>query len=903
MKFSRPFTILISVLISFSIHASLPFSNEKDFIEYVKNIDFDKIENASPLSAYMTDSRSMPEDPILLKGIQLFNDGKQEESVKHWKKINNYKNTKEQREFAQYQLFHISQFGMVDPYYDGRPSTMDRNNGMYLDGYYTSYPENDVWLSELILKCNYDLPSFDPYVWIEICNSEFNTKRMINSISDLNMLHSLLKASYPLSRIKSLSNFPKPNIFTDIEDICKYIHFEKDNKNIDYTYLYNRYVNTKKNLPKNEVLKKGILLDMKGEHEKSYKYFNKIASKRDDLSLFAYAEYQCWHILAFGEVDPYFDGRPSDISRKYLGEISVPFLQAKKFKNNKCHSIKTNLIKIIEALGALSNSDEEIDLNDYFEWMKYSCKTQLKYSYCKPYICDEDLFDFVLMSIFKPGRNANKLSVNFYKLFYDSDWDRLKYKDFPTMAEKIKIFIPLLSNMKIDDKYNFYGIGLDANKLYSKAVNMMRKSSLELFFDKVYESDDYMNKTMAIYLLRSALWGNWDAMNNLIIISAKDIKRSNSSSNFNWSKELCELPEVFHGIKEFKQYNSMIDSYKVLFDDVFAGYMAENVEHIKQLEREQRIKEAKDAEKKARRSEFWGNIGRAFVDAVMDGLNSYAQTLNNGNAYNSNMNNYGLPNHSVTNGDPSSYNYNTCGPLAAQMSQPGYFQNQYAQLMQLSMSQVQQQEMNEFFQVRESLQRSGKDITLDEYRTLKGQAIMDLKSQNIDIIDDQNKSLKEMSDFNSSVNSAGKRNVERIKQKNAQKYGNSYSSSSTSLASPKSESNTTTNTKVNNRLNTFSSNMANNSSENSLNNTNPQSTSETSKSYSNIGYTYTQHTVNLHENLSSNSAVVFRNCGIYRKGSNYFVKIDEQYYQIKQCNKQHYNSTITYGSHPYYFNL
>lgn len=287
--------------------------------------------------------------------------------------------------------------------------------------------------------------------------------------------------------------------------------------------------------------------------------------------------------------------------------------------------------------------------------------------------------------------------------------------------------------------------------------------------------------------------------------------------------------------------------------------------------REERAKkDAEKEERRRRRAIFWGNVASAFAQSLAQTAQigpMYSQAVNNGTVNNI------LPNQ-----------YPQTGSLAAKLGDPQYLNQSFNQILNYSIAQVQFQELQEYNQAREAFQRMGKNLSLAEFRAMQGQAIMNLKEQGVDIIAEQNAANRELREFNRSQMNSRKGN-KSIGQQNVAKYGGTYSSSA-------SKSNESIPTKPSSKSTTNHPTTANCATNTQVNN-----------SVSGNVYRYIQRKVNLHENPNSNSPVVFHNCEVYQNGSLYFVKIGEQYYQIQHCHKQFYNRTITYGAHPYYFNM
>lgn len=291
------------------------------------------------------------------------------------------------------------------------------------------------------------------------------------------------------------------------------------------------------------------------------------------------------------------------------------------------------------------------------------------------------------------------------------------------------------------------------------------------------------------------------------------------------------------------------------------------------------------AEADAKRSELIGNI----IGATVATAGIVAGTVMMSKAVKNSGQTRSTPSHpSTIRRSTQSYSNQNIGPLAQQMSQPGYFQQEGQRMLQQSIAAVEQQEMSEYQQVRQNYLAMGKDISLMEFRALKGKAIMDLKEQGIDVIAEQNAANKEMRDLYRSQMNSGKDNVAKIKQQNDLKYGTSSSTTSTAGKS------TTTNT---------SSKTSSQNTSTATTMTSVEKDVGKDKESSYYGE-FTQRHVNLYVSSSSNNHTVgFYNCEVYRKGSQYYVKIQDQFYKVLPCSKANYNRMIRYGAKEYYFNF
>lgn len=88
MKLSREinvrFILMVIMLLGFWLKSSaeLPFKNAQEFTDYVRNLDLDKLEPIKSVEELLDPVGKEPTDPVLTKGIKLFNDGKIEKSIK-----------------------------------------------------------------------------------------------------------------------------------------------------------------------------------------------------------------------------------------------------------------------------------------------------------------------------------------------------------------------------------------------------------------------------------------------------------------------------------------------------------------------------------------------------------------------------------------------------------------------------------------------------------------------------------------------------------------------------------------------------------------------------------------------------------------------------------------------------
>ncbi|MCM1450727.1 MAG: WG repeat-containing protein [Clostridium sp.] len=284
-----------------------------------------------------------------------------------------------------------------------------------------------------------------------------------------------------------------------------------------------------------------------------------------------------------------------------------------------------------------------------------------------------------------------------------------------------------------------------------------------------------------------------------------------------------------------------------------------------------------DEEKRQRRAQLWANI---LEGAAMGLQQSYAMMQ-----YNSMM-------------TAQKTNYQTGGTLAEQMSQPGYFQNAFNQIMVVSAFQVQQQEMQRFENTKRAMNRP--DMTYSEYCLLQGQAIENLRNQGYDIIAEQKKIYEDSHNAFVGSLTSGKDNVTRIHEQNEAKYGTS-SSSSTSYASEPAR-------KPTNSTNSLSSAQNNSSSSTSHSNISHSTATETNDAH--VQYQAGKLNTNSDDYTKIKNILLYLKDGsgykkasqfaeLYKKGSNRYVKIGGSFFLVQGSGR---NEHIIYGSTPYYLN-
>lgn len=879
MKLSREinvrFILMVIMLLGFWLKSSaeLPFKNAQEFTDYVRNLDLDKLEPIKSVEELLDPVGKEPTDPVLTKGIKLFNDGKIEDAIKYFQKITKKwkKYSQWQRQYAQYQLFHIEKFGMLDPLYNGRPTTLDRSGGTIYGEYIHGY-DWDIESDKLILSAIYPHIQSQSTSWRYLTDSKSyydNYKWFLKDKIDLDVLHVLLKASFGNDSKGWLKNFPN---VVKLQGYHTYVGNEFPKKKGPFKSV-DDYVSTAKQLPMSPRIRKALELARIGDDRKAYKLFKKIGGD--------YANYQQWHLANFNETDPYYDGRPSKI---YRGQrIPERFIdEPKKYGKDRVWEDDQTYITIY----ALQDSSINL-LKDYF----YRVKPGKSDSSDDIVLSKDelDIFDMLINRVFPVGGDDVVSRSLQFKIKHAYEGDNLK-NDLYGFQNNMN-FIPLLQRMKISKSNNF-GIGMSADELYSEAMKILPPLP-ELKLDNCYEWKDREKLYDAgmTYLLRSAFWGNTKALNAFIVYNAMYInserfrnKKVDYYTLDRISKKQKKLVDILceMSLLDKPELKPVLYAYKSLFDESYAYHHANYEREEQRIRREQEKFEQQRREEKAR---MWLGIANTLIQGAQQIANIYAQS--------STMKQQQAKQTKQKGGSDMS--------LAKQMEDPNFFDRQYRMLMQAADQMVRQKDWNDYCTMRAMMQQMGMDLSYEEYKMNQAKALMDLKEQGIDLVAEQRARSQEMHDFYRSQMNSGKENVERIKEQNRMKYGGGSSSTTSSSTST-----------------TTSRPSATNSPRPSAPKT-PSQTSTTPQQSPQTKYDahqqYKQGNLNVQESsygekiknvsLWIKDGANYRSASLsgelYRKEGQFFVKIGGTFFRVGSIGGA-YNSYIMYGMKAYYFN-
>lgn len=438
------------------------------------------------------------------------------------------------------------------------------------------------------------------------------------------------------------------------------------------------------------VNEKGIKLYIKGKTDKAYKYFAKIKNEIDRKNKYkkykhnalpilrGYVNYQLLYYHNFNNFDPYYEGVPT----KLLNSDNARYIENYEYDD-------LTYLMLSSAYG-----------KEYYRpgnVVKYFSPQKEAYS-----VCDKDNFKHLMLSRTFP-KGGNNVELNSGSRYYSSEEpsfslfcvfhseyssyiDLFSYKDklsallegFKTI-QNYKYAIPYLTMMSPNSEvYQKDALGKSAKELYEMA-------------QKANEDDEYR----LFLLARSSLWGNLDATMELFKFCFNECNSEKTDfiakRFWNRAKDLCLIMKE---MDEYKTIVPLIDQYYQTFDENY-NIASENLE--KRKRREQECKLAEKEAKRERRRRMWGNILAGVAQAATATMNQMY-----GGGYAMTPQTYSVPSYS--------------GTIADQMSQPGYFNDVYNQMIQQTMSQAQQQQWNEYQNAQSFFQKMGTNITFEEYQ-------------------------------------------------------------------------------------------------------------------------------------------------------------------------------------------
>lgn len=595
----------------------------------------------------------------------------------------------------------------------------------------------------------------------------------------------------------------------------------------------------------------GLEYIIKGKEKKAYKYFEKIIKNKKIIEKDKeHAYYQLAHFDWFGSFDRYYNGTPSNIERKYntsfVGDVRHGFDKA-NYKScllmcGNPKLVSYNLKLVVEKGCYYLSQSESIYETEDCSFVKIVFKEA----------CQADMINNVsLYDIFYEKFYKGKVFGNVYSQ-QTLDDARLSY------IVRLSKCLPYLSRMRQNP--DVFDIGKSAKELYSIG-------------ERAYNEKDYIK---AFYCFsRGALFGDIKSYLKIYEVSEAHIKYLYNTPKFSKYKseldDLTDIKDCSFSLMDYISDCKEFSEFEIVSKEVHSKINARNQEISNNLKEHWKAKKAKEKAKRERKRDIWLGILQGVGQALASASNYYYMANQQQIANYSSFSQINMPTYN------SNYDY---------LLDPRY-----------AMAQVNAEEQAEYQAAREGAQRVGINLTIDEWRTIQGQALMDLKAQGIDLIAEQNeRNRKNRQEFRESLDQERRERLNLIKEDAARKYGANFSNTSSSN-SPRTLSSTNNRNSNNVPLNNGS--FQNQSSYNAQQNDSRQQYKREDVSLDD--YKFEKH-VTLYIREANRNKIMFSDKDLCRKGAVYYIKIGNTYYLVNQQGGWGFNSSISYGHQKLYFN-
>ena len=571
-----------------------------------------------------------------------------------------------------------------------------------------------------------------------------------------------------------------------------------------------------------EVYDKGLKLILKGKDKNAYKYFIKIINnKKCSYELKQHAYYQLAHFDWFKCFDKYYNGVPSNMVR-----LQKSFLG----ETNHLHSFKDANIKSCLLMCA----------NPIFPTYNLELVVTKGTSLLNSKDYESRLF---AQSVFSAACNSNLANnVDLLQIWKNGNKSIFYIDAFDEIVEQTKV-LPYLCRMK------------------NNTINTANMTAVELCKEgnRLYKSQK--NIDAFYYYARSSFYGNAEAYQKLFEVIDKlysdelsdDISRLKKIDRSDYLIReklhrryyLAESISKCNQLSDFKEVSKFyMEDYKKEYED-FKNYM-----HDKQRQ-EYAEKEAR----KERRRQFW--LGA--LQGALQSMNGVANQM----AY--------------------QQQYNMASPQMSAMPNMGNMNSLLDP--RLAIAQVNAQDYARYQSAREAYQRMGKDLSVDEWRAMEGQALLNLKEQGIDLVAEQaERNRQDRQEWRESLDAERKQRLNRLGADTSD-----MSDASNNASSKTSSSSTTKSSGTGSQTSSASNNDLDSKQQYQR------------EAVSSDDYHFEKH-VTLYIRDGNLNRVMFSNKDLCKKGAYYFVKIDNTYYRVQAQGGWGFNSSILYSTSKLYFN-
>ena len=303
---------------------------------------------------------------------------------------------------------------------------------------------------------------------------------------------------------------------------------------------------------------------------------------------------------------------------------------------------------------------------------------------------------------------------------------------------------------------------------------------------------------------------------------------------------------------------------------------------------------AKYQEQLQNRKEAWAEVGKAIGAGLLVAgtiaVGVISQTASSNDSYSSSNSGYGSSRsfYSGSSGSRPVYSSGISSMSSSQFN--NYIESEMMGIMAMTIAQVQQQEVNEYQQFsRYNKKADGSDYTMGEFQAMKGQALLNLKEEGVDIVADMQEQSRQ--DRIARDEQAKKEKAERFERMGLNAPESTKTTSKTSTS-------TKTTTTASTKSSTSSSKVSESKTEEKLD-SKQQFHREpvSSDDYKEV------KKVTLFDRDGDTAKVRMQNIELCTKGGHHYIKIGNTYYTVNYSNWGRFNRSIAYGSRSLYFNL
>lgn len=371
------------------------------------------------------------------------------------------------------------------------------------------------------------------------------------------------------------------------------------------------------------------------------------------------------------------------------------------------------------------------------------------------------------------------------------------------------------------------------------------------------------------------------------LVLMKEGKYSRAKKTFNKLLKIEEIPEAYYyrGLCYYKKYRwkpAYRDFYQVSRNTALDPAMRKDASELYEYTY------AKHQEKVENRKAAWAEAGKAVGVALLAVGTVAVGVMSENMMSGSTGTGYGTESSFY-----STSSSNHVSPTFASMSSAefdNYVTSQLNGLMAMTIVQHQQQEMNEYQQFSYYNKKGdGSDYTYQEYQALKGQALMQMKEEGVDVVADMREQQRQ-----NRIDQEEQRKKDKAARFEKMGY-KAPASTQTNSSTPKA---TSSDSKMSATTLSLDDNNSSDKEEEKLDSRQQFKRGKvSSEDYEEI------RKITLYERNGDSHRSRMNNIPLCRKGANYYVKIGDKYYNVNYSNWLRFNRQIVYGSTALYFDL